>query len=71
MKRIALMLLAAVALTGCVHPDEFGSDPAYSANERNQQIARNWDWEGKQLVHDVDYLLMLRPMGHLTQWNLR
>jgi hypothetical protein len=70
MKRFALLLLA-MTVTGCARPGEFGWDPAYSAKERDQQIARNWDWEGKQLVDDIDYALLLRPMGHMTIWNLR
>ena len=65
------LLGSALLLTGCARPWELGWDPAYSADERGKQIARNWDYEGKQIVEDVDHILLLRPMGHLTQWNLR
>jgi hypothetical protein len=34
-------------------------------------IARNWDYEGKQLMDDVDMALLLRPASHLTIWNVR
>jgi hypothetical protein len=67
MKRFVLLLLA-VAATGCA---DFGSDPAYTMEERHRQIARNWDWEGKQIVSDIDHALLLRPMTHLTLWDLR
>jgi hypothetical protein len=73
MKRFSLLLLAItmMGMTGCARPWEIGWTPAYTAQERNQQIARNWDWDGKQLVDDIDHALLLRPMGHLTVWNLR
>ena len=29
------------------------------------------DWDGKQIVDDFDHMMLLRPMGHLTAWNLR
>jgi hypothetical protein len=67
MKRLALLMLVItmlVQLTGC-------ATPAYTAKERNQQILRNWAWEGAQITDDIDHALLLRPMGHLTAWNLR
>jgi len=67
MKRL-VMLLAAVSLTGCT---SLGDTPAYTAKERGQQIARNWDFERRQINDDIDHVLLLRPMGHLTIWHLR
>lgn len=68
----SIVLFASVLLVGgCARPFEMGWDPGYTADERGKQIARNWDYEGKQLVEDVDHALLLRPMGHLTEWNLR
>jgi hypothetical protein len=66
-----VLLFAAVVTTGCARPFEFGWSPAYSADERGKMIARNWDYEGKQIFDDIDHALLLRPMGHLTMWNLR
>jgi hypothetical protein len=74
MKRFSLLLLAITMLsgmTGCARPGEIGWTPAYTGKERNQQIARNWDMAGKELVDDVDHALLLRPLDHLTVWNLR
>jgi hypothetical protein len=58
-------------MVGCARPGEIGWTPAYTADERARQIARNWDFEGKQLVDDVDRLLLLRPMTNLSIWHLR
>ena len=66
-----VLLFAAVSMTGCARPFELGWGVAYSADERGKMIARNWDYEGKQLVDDIDSALLLRPMSHLTMWNLR
>lgn len=70
MKRVALILLG-LTMVGCARPGEIGYDPAYSLEERNRQIARNWDFEGKQLVEDLDHLFLLRPMTNLSVWNLK
>ena len=74
MKKLALLIGVAVLgsmMTGCARPGELGWTPAYTARERDQQIARNWDYEGKQLIDDVDHLLLLRPASRLTIWNVR
>jgi hypothetical protein len=73
MSKIRLLSLLAIAAflgTGCARPNEFGYTPAYTAKERGDQILRNWDLEGKQLVDDVDHDLLLRPASNLTIWNV-
>lgn len=67
MKATGLFGLLAAALfvnAGC-------GTPGYSPLERNQMIARNWDYEIKQASDDFDYLLLLRPSSRLTIWNVR
>ena len=67
MKSLALIALVAGSLfigAGC-------ATPGYSAQERNQMIARNWDYEIKQASDDFDYLLLFRPASRLTIWNVR
>ena len=74
MKKLASSLMlfgAAIALTGCARPWEIGWSPAHTADERGKEIARNWDYEGKQLVEDIDHILLLRPATRLTLWNVR
>ncbi|MGH7214403.1 MAG: hypothetical protein ACREIT_06540 [Tepidisphaeraceae bacterium] len=78
MKRLTICTLAAgLAIaglfggTGCARPNEFGYTPAHTTQERFNMIARNWDYEGKQLMDDIDSALLLRPASHSTIWNLR
>ena len=74
MKKLVHLSLVACGLflvSGCARPGELGWTPAYTARERDDMIARNWDYEGKQLVDDWDHALLLRPASHLTVWNVR
>ena len=74
MKKLASTLFltaAAMVLAGCSHGNEFGSTPAMSTSEREWQIVRNWDYEGKQISDDTDHILLLRPAGRLTLWNVQ
>jgi hypothetical protein len=74
MKKFALFGLVAGCLfvsSGCARPGEIGWTPAYTARERADMIARNWDYEGKQMQDDIDYVLLLRPASRLTIWNVR
>lgn len=67
MKSLALIALLAGAMfltAGC-------GTPGYTAEERNQLIARNWDYEIRQASDDFDALLLLRPASRLTVWNVR
>ena len=67
MKTLLMLSLLAggmILSTGC-------ATPAYSPDERNQQIFRNWDYEGKKMVDDFDHMFLLRPASHNTIWNVR
>lgn len=55
---------AALSFCGC-------ATPGYSGNERWQLITRNWGQEEKQMNDDIDVLLLLRPMSHMTMWHVR
>lgn len=72
MKKLAATLLLAAGLAGCAQarPNEWGYSPVYTLQERDDQIMRNWDYEGKQAVDDFDEALLLRPAGHLTIWDV-
>jgi hypothetical protein len=71
-KLIALVLLGGSLISmGCARPNEVGWTPAYTLKERQQLILRNWDYEGKQINDDIDNALMLRPVSHLTIWNVQ
>ena len=62
---LALLVTSSVLATGC------GATPAYSGKERGRMIARNWDYEFRQLNDDVDHLLLLRGGAELTKWNVK
>ena len=67
MKKVLFLFFAAgslLASSGC-------ATPAYSPTERRAQIARNWDYEGRQATDDWDHYLLLRPASRLTIWNVR
>jgi hypothetical protein len=67
MKRLLCIVVCAGALmsAGCLFPT-----PAYSAHERNQMVARNWDYEWRQAQDDMDHALLLRPGSGMTIWNI-
>lgn len=68
MKRLAMYVLLAGALLscgGCV------GSPGYTGVERNRVIARTWSYEFGQAVDDFDHVLLLRPPGNMTAWNVR
>ncbi len=46
--------------------------PGLSPHERDQLIARNMDYDGKQIIDDIDRdVLFLRPASHMTIWNVQ
>jgi hypothetical protein len=69
--RSMLLLGAAIVTTGCARPGEIGWSPAYTGDERGKIIARNWDYEGKQIVDDFDHFMLLQPATRLTIWNVQ
>jgi hypothetical protein len=45
--------------------------PGYTPAERDARIGRNWSYEGGQAVDSFDHLLLLRPSGTMTYWNVQ
>jgi hypothetical protein len=67
MKTLALLVVvigSMLAASGC-------ATPAYSAEERGRLIGRTWGYEWAQAQDDIDSLLLLRPPGRMTIWNVR
>ena len=67
MKKLLLLGIVAGSMwfsAGC-------ATPAYSPDERQAQINRNIDFEGKQMIDDIDSAIFMRPATHMTVWNLR
>jgi hypothetical protein len=66
MKKFAasLVLLFTAVLTNGLRPSvRMGLEPGVLGEERHKMIARNWDYEGKQIFDDIDAALLLRPMS--------
>jgi hypothetical protein len=61
---IGLLAGACLSAGGC-------ATPAYSAPERDALIARTWNVEAHQITDDFDSILMLRPPGRMSIWNIR
>jgi hypothetical protein len=68
---IGVFVLGGLSSVGCARPGEFGYTPAYTTKERGEQIARNWDLEGKQSQDDIDDYLLLRPASKMSIWSVR
>jgi hypothetical protein len=68
---IGVFVLSGLSSVGCARPGEFGYTPAYTTKERGEQIARNWDLEGKQSQDDIDDYLLLRPASKMSIWSVR
>jgi hypothetical protein len=47
------------------------STPGLTYRERNDVILRGMSYDMEQTTDDFDDILMLRPIGHLTQWDLQ
>ncbi|MEM8872689.1 MAG: hypothetical protein AAGD32_00380 [Planctomycetota bacterium] len=67
--------VAALALVG-VGCNKYASvnptvTPGYTLQQRDIEIARNIDMEGKMLLDDADKYLLTRPVSQLTYWNVR
>jgi hypothetical protein len=69
----SLMLPTVMLSGGCARglDRDFGATPALTSRERYQQIGRNWDYEGKQIMDDIDEVFLLRPASRLTIWNVQ
>ena len=65
-KTLSLLFFVAGAalLSGC------GGTPAYTQQERYAQIDRNFGTDYDQLADDIDHMLLLRPNGTLSSWNI-
>jgi hypothetical protein len=62
------VLLGATLLSGCGL--NASPTPAYSEEERDAQIARNWTMQWQELADDTDNVLLLRPDSNLTGWDV-
>lgn len=67
MRKLACLLLlagGAFGIGGC-------ASPAYTGGENLARTLRTWDYENKQMIDDLDDVMLFRPASHATVWNLR
>ena len=68
--KISALATLAVAATGCSPHSNWGDGTAYTANERGKLISHAWNTDGRQMIDDIDSVLMLRPSSSLSGWNV-
>jgi hypothetical protein len=67
MKKLAMLALLAGGLcmtTGC-------ETPGLTTQERFQRIGRDVTYDYEQINDDFDHIFLLRPAGHLSEWDLQ
>ena len=67
MRKLACLLLlagGAFGLGGC-------ASPAYTGGENLARTLRTWDYDNKQMIDDIDSVMLFRPPSRSTLWNLR
>jgi len=75
---LGLSLAALFGLgTGCATPGHSGGFPTIvfpSTQDRGEHAnlyLRGFDFETKQLIEDLDTVLLLDPQSRMTRWNVR
>lgn len=79
MSKLTLALVAgfsALLIGGCMDARIGKVDPlatpAYTGQERFEEISRNAEFEWKVMNDDIDHsIFMSRPVSSLTIWNIR
>ena len=67
-----LLLLGIAGLVGVLGMSCCGcATPGLTARERNDVILRGMQYDMEQTTDDFDDVFMLRPIGHLTEWDLQ
>jgi hypothetical protein len=80
MKTLLIVLLAAGAMafsTGCATPGYSGGLPTIkfpkqkATGENANRILRTWAYENRQMIDDINWVLMMDEPSRLTKWNVR
>jgi hypothetical protein len=73
----ALLLLAAVTFgSGCATPAYSGGLPTIqfpeekATGENANNVLRNWHYENRQMIEDINSLLLFTPASRNTKWNV-
>jgi len=70
MKTMLLLGVAVLVVVMCMSTGGCAT-PGLTARERNDVIMRGFQYDMEQTNDDIDDILLLRPIGHLTTWDLQ
>jgi len=78
--KLALLLVAFVGLStlasGCATPAYSGGLPTIQfpdekpTGEGFNLTMRNWHYENRQMIDDINSFLLFQPASQLTRWNV-
>jgi hypothetical protein len=78
--KLALLAVALVGLStlasGCASPAYSGGLPTIqfpeekATGEHANNTLRNWHYESRQLVDDIDSVMLFQPAARGTKWNV-
>lgn len=81
MKILTIGLLAAGLLlpmsTGCATPAYSGGLPTIkfpqekATGENANRVVRNWHLENRQMIDDINSVLLLDPVSKMSKWHMR
>lgn len=79
MKTLMIGLLAGMSFVaaGCATPGYSGGLPSAhfpneaATGENSNRVVRNWAYENRQMIDDINSLLLLDPASRMTKWNVR
>jgi len=78
--KLALLAIALAGLSviasGCATPAYSGGLPTIQfpeekpTGENANNTLRNWHYENRQMIDDINSVLLLQPASGLTKWNV-
>jgi hypothetical protein len=81
MKTLTIGLLAAglmlPMITGCAAPAYSGGLPTIkfpeekATGENANRVVRNWHLENRQMIEDINSVLLFDPVSRMSKWHMR
>ena len=81
MKTLTIGLLAAALVlpltTGCATPAYSGGLPTIKfpkekgTGENANRVVRNWHLENRQMIDDINSILLFDPVSKMSKWHMR
>jgi hypothetical protein len=76
MSLFALLLGMSLFSTGCATPAYSGGLPTIqfpeekATGENANNVLRNWHYENRQMIDDINSVLLFQPASGMTKWNV-